>query len=219
MYDGYRYKMDVVFCVEATSNMKPFATQLSDLMISLLIRIADSMKAHGRSIRQLRVKLIVFRDFSCCPEPIVESKFFVLPEEEEALNNFIRSIDYQGGYGFCNALEAIELAIQSDWITAKGYSRQIICIFTNGKVRPLGGYQRFSSKYPADMPADLAELDKRWSRYVGDGHRVLGGFVPHAEPWIALETWDGYIPAYGNSGGTDLNEIDLLPLFDLVCDI
>lgn len=216
-----KYDVDMVFCVEATSNMKPFATQLNELMKFCIIRNTDVMEEYGRELHQLRVKFVVFRDFACCPEPIVESRFFVLPEEDEALNEFISGIEYKGGTGFCSALEAISLALESDWVNSERRNRHMIWMFSNGRVRPLGSNQWRCPQYPKGMPADLRELTNRWHNGPLDGKyqpkvdRFIA-YVPEVEPWTDLQVWDRYWPAFSDCAGTNFEVDDLDTPFELL---
>lgn len=216
------YNVDFVCCIEATSNMAPIAKEVNDFLKSFVPENVEVLENDGRKVLQTRVKIILFRDFACCSQPMVESKFFVYPEEKDELNFYIDNIEYRGGYGYCNALEAIALALKSDWITNGDYRRRhCIYVFSNGKVRPLGGKQCLLPHYPTGMPVDLAELGIWWE---GRGSELIGSysknagrlitFVPHDETWTQFESWNRYMVAY--TGGKRCCDVDMQTIYDVI---
>jgi len=187
------YNYDFVICIEATSNVAPYADQLNRLIKDYIRHFLDRMEELDYSLEQLRIKFILFRDFSCCSEPINETEFFDINSGSclAEIENFIDGIKYEGGYGYCNALEAIALAAKSRWgVQDKNKYRHVIILFSNGKVRSLGGNQILLSKYPADMPINIGQLSAWLSGedlpnniYLNMGNEYVVSFVPAAEPW------------------------------------
>ena len=187
------YNYDFVICIEATSNVAPYADQLNKLIKEYIRHFLDRMEELDYSLERLRIKFILFRDFSCCSEPINETEFFDINSSccLTEIENFIDGIKYEGGYGYCNALEAIALAAKSRWgVQDKNRYRHVILLFSNGKVRSLDGNQRLLSKYPEDMPINIEQLIA-WLGGEGlpnDIHLNMGieyvvSFVPADEPW------------------------------------
>ena len=85
-------------------------------------------------------------------------------------------------------------------------------MFSESRVRPLGGNQTQVSSYPADMPERPEELSGMWS-WGPDGpdenySRFFGGrmvaFVPNSDDWRWVESWNRYFPFYSAEMGTDL---------------
>lgn len=215
---------DFVFCIEATSNMASISKEVNCFIKSIALRNIDVAEELGLALLRTRVKIILFRDFSCCTQPIVETKFFVFPDEKDELNAYIDNIEYKGGYGYCNALEAIALALKSDWTTEGTRRRHCVGVFSNGKVRSLGGNQMLLSKYPPNMPTDITQLSAWWE---GEGLPVdssykrnigyLLAFVPCAEPWIRLQSWNRYWPIFSSNGaGVGVCDIDIQSAFDML---
>ena len=151
-----------------------------------------------------------------------ESEFFTLPDQNEQFRNFVNSIEASGGGdGPENALEAIALALKSDWTTAGSKRRHAILVFTDAPALPLGA-RASSPSYPSGMPKDLAELGAWWEKtdqsFTSTYERVSGrlvAYVPNAEPWTDLQAWNRYWPAFSNAG-TGLSDVDMASAIDLL---
>lgn len=73
------------------------------------------MEENDKDVAKLRIKVIVFRDYICDSEPMVESEFFTLPSQNANFRSFVERIEAcGGGDGLENALEAIALALKSE---------------------------------------------------------------------------------------------------------
>lgn len=210
---------DFVVCIEATSNVKPYASQLHNTLKKYFERFLECVAENDYPLGELRIKFILFRDFACCTEPIFETDFFNIYASEDfsLVDEFIEKIEFKDGYGYCNALEAIALALQSKWTTLEGYRRYTILVFSNGQVRPLGGNQKLLSKYPKDMPGNFEELSSIWQdcTYLpGRKCGFLTAFVPNIEPWRKMMEWNYYWPAFTENMGTDFSDVDLYSCTD-----
>lgn len=80
--------------------------------------------------------------------------------------SFVDNIEYMGGYGYCNALEAIAVAMNNErqWSELPEdvrISERKIFVCSNSKIRPFGGYQVDVKTYPPDMPDSLERLFER----------------------------------------------------------
>ena len=177
------YNIDVVMCIDATESMKPFMSEFKANVLSFYRKFVEEMEARGDSVDQLRIKVIAFRDYDCDSEPMVESRFFVLDDEVEELYSFVDKIEAKGGRaGGQNALEALALAMKSDWVTDTR-RRHVIMLWTDGDALELG-VRRNRSLYPSDMPADMAELYEWWEGGEMDRKaRRLFLFAPDVWPW------------------------------------
>ena len=210
---------DFIICIEATSNVAPVADELKKFLKSFCNKFQDIVEEKDIDEKQARVKFIVFRDFSCCENAIIQSRFFDILEKD--IEQFIDDIEFKGGYGYCNAFEAIALGLQSEWmISSEDKIIRDIWLFSNGKVRPLGGNQKLLPKYPPNMPESFEQLSSRWHT-VGPYNRTpvcMIGYVPKTEPWITLQTWNGYWPAYTDCCGMDFDEMNHMTIMDMLID-
>ena len=187
---GLDYNVDIVMCIDATGSMSSIINEVKTNALSFYRSFVKAMKEGDKSVQQLRIKVIAFRDYGCDTEPMVESKFFVLDDESTDFHNFVNGIEATGGGdGPENSLEAIALAMKSDWVRTGTKRRHVIIMWTDAPALALGA-RRESPNYPSDMPADLAELHEWWEgQEMDDRAKSLLIFAPDTEPWSDLVDW------------------------------
>ena len=114
---GVTYPVDIVLCIDATGSMGHIINRVK--MLSAFMRISVSRCKRREKIDSLRLKVIAFRDYYADGEKsMMESRFFTLPEEKTSFSDFIHSVSADGGGDEPETgLEAIALAIRSDWAT------------------------------------------------------------------------------------------------------
>lgn len=198
---NFDYSIDLVMCIDATKSMAPLINDLKSNVKKLLREIVYQIELHNRSIEQLRVKIIAFRDYKYDAEPMLESIFFVLDKELDALQDFLNGIEMTGGGdGPENALEAMALAMKSDWVKTGYKRRHDIIVWTDSAALPLGA-RKGCLNYPNDMPADFAELRNLWEGPEMDrlAKRMLI-FAPDTEPWSDMEEWENTIHVVSHAG-------------------
>ena len=177
------------------------------------------MEEVGYDVNQLRMKIIAFRDYGSDCDPMTESPFYTFPDQSMEFSSFVDSLEAKGGDGPTNALEAIALALKSDWITGGFRRRHVVFVFTDSPTLPLGARANHPS-YPQGMPANLSELEAWWDNQVPGStyqHRAgrLIAFVPEVSPWTDLQAWNRYWPAFSNAG-TGLEEVDIQQAIEMV---
>ncbi len=216
------YCVDIVMCIDATGSMAPIIDEVKNNAMSFYQKFIDSMEENDKEVSELRIKVIVFRDYICDSEPMVESEFFVLPDQSTAFKNFVAGIEAcGGGDGPENALEAIALALKSKWTTSGAKRRHVILVFSDAPALALGERTECPN-YPKNLPNTLAELGSWWegtdqefiSSYSKKAGRLVA-FVPAAEPWKELQTWNRYWPAF-SPAGTGLDNVDIQAAIDLL---
>ncbi len=216
------YYVDIVMCIDATGSMAPIIGEVKNNAISFYQKFIDSMEENDKEVAQLRIKVISFRDYGCDSQPMVESEFFVLPEQNEQFRAFVNGIEATGGGdGPENALEAIALALKSDWTTGGSKRRHAVLVFSDAPALPLSA-RAGAATYPQGMPADLPQLGAWWEgtdqtlsgTYQPKAGRLVA-FVPNAEPWTEIQTWNRYWPAF-SPAGTGLPDVDIQSAIDLM---
>lgn len=207
---GLDYNVDIVMCIDATGSMSPILSEVKNNAMSFYKKFIEEMEAQDppKSVQQLRIKVIVFRDYGCDSEPMVESKFFTLGEggEDEDFNSFMNDIAAEGGGdGPENALEALALAMKSDWVKTGAVRRHVIMMYTDApalKLQERAG----STGYPAGMPASIAELREWWEgQYMENRAKRLLLFAPADTPWSDMIDWQNtfHTPSRAGSGCDD----------------
>lgn len=216
------YNVDIVMCIDGTGSMSPIIEEVKANALSFYQKFVDAMEEADKTVDALRIKVIVFRDYGVDSEPMQESAFFNLPEENAAFQSFVNGIVATGGGDIPeNALEAVALALKSDWTTGGSKRRHAILVFSDAEALALGA-RAGSPSYPAGMPADLAQLGAWWegtdqslsSTYQPKAGRLVA-FVPNAAPWTELQAWNRYWPAFSKAGA-GLNDVDIQSAIDLL---
>ena len=70
--------------------------------------------------------MIAFRDYGVDSEPMLESKFFTLDGESGAFHEFVEGIEATGGGDEPeSSLEALALAMKSDWVRTGSVRRHV----------------------------------------------------------------------------------------------
>ena len=156
--------VDIVFCIDASAAMVPILGEVKRSVIRICEDIQDASLGFGANIDRFRVRTIVFRGYEDPSNPtehMAESDFFELPEDQEYFEENLDGIDARGGGdGGKNGLEALYLAMRSDFIAQTPRDRQIIVLFTNSDALPL--LKRSSAPdYPSGVP-DEAGLTAIW---------------------------------------------------------
>ena len=198
---------DYVLCIDASKSMFSKLKTLKErikhfLRLSQMVFDENIPKSKGV---KLRVKLIAFRDYATAKEPMKESKFFVYPDEESGFISFLDGIEAKEGGEFSNnALEAIALALKSDWTTG-GYRRRFVAVFANSQPIPLGD-RADCPGYPEGMPKSFKELADSWDAFSARSDSIMALFVPESESWGQLikEFWRSF--PYYHSISSDLSD-------------
>ena len=207
---GMDYNVDIVMCIDGTGSMSPIIEQVKANALSFYQKFADEMEKQKKSVQQLRIKVIVFRDFKSDSEPLLESRFFELDDEKTEFSDFVNSIVANGGGDEKeNALEALALAMKSDWVRDGTKRRHVIILYTDA---PALAFEDRASEpgYPSDMPKNFAELREWWEGQEMElnSKRMLI-FAPDANPWSDMVDWSNTFPTTSKAGAglddTDIN--------------
>ncbi len=176
LLEGIQTDVDIVFCIDVTLSMTPVIDKVKALTLSLDEKLILKMKKDGqRPVRQLRVRVIAFRDYYCDGEySMQESDFFTLPAQKREFHDFVNSLEAKGGGDEPeNALEALALAMKSDWVKVadrtKERDRNVIVMFTDASAHKFEVSSECSKEalesvgYPEDMMKNYKELYDAWN--------------------------------------------------------
>ena len=195
--------VDIVFAIDATESMQPLIDKVKSLTLSFREELEKGLKENRRIIKNLRIKVIVFRDYYVDDKyAMEESRFFILPEEKQEFYNFVSKIKAGGGGDEPESgLEALALALRSDFVKDGDKKRHVIVLFTDASAHPLEQQEDgVPSNYPSNMFKNLGDLYEAW----GKGQDSLGStrnlgvqmakdakrlvlFSPSMYPWGEME--------------------------------
>ena len=160
---------DIVYCIDLTASMSPIIQKVKDFVRTFHEDLQRVMLTYNRSIKQLRIKVIGFRDIYCDGAYAFEvSDFFRLPDQNTEFLSFVDKLEAKGGGGGSeNSLEALAMAMQSDWCTTIDNSvrkRHMVVLFTDASAHPLEKASTYTgTNYPENMPKSYLELVDWWS--------------------------------------------------------
>ena len=208
LYEKEPAALDFVFCIDASANMAPILDKVKQAVISLSREIVEEWKDWSSDYpAQIRYKVITFRDCRFDAEPLVESPFFSIPDHSQAFSDYIHSIEAKGvDYKSSSALDAIALALKSDWAVSGCFRRHDIIVFSNSFTLPICP-RSTKAPYPEHMPKNIEQLSSWWhgfdptleSTFISHSGRMVA-FVPASEPWISMGQdwcwfWTVFFPA------------------------
>lgn len=207
---GLDYNVDIVMCIDVTGSMDSIISEVKANALSFYQKFVDEMNNKEKSVQQLRIKVIAFRDYGVDSEPMIESKFFVLDEEKDAFYDFVNGLEAIGGGNIPeNSLEALALAMNSDWVRTGSVRRHVIVMYTDAPAIPLGTMAG-KPGYPADMPSSLAELHELWeSQAMEKRAKRLLIFAPDADPWPEFTGWGGNVFHTVSEAGKGCDDVDM----------
>lgn len=196
------HNIDMVFCIDISKGMLPFINEFKDNASSFHESFTlYSEKNILNTISHIRVKIITFCNQTDGSVSICESRFFTLDKEKDEFCKFVYNIEVCDTFNepTCS-LEAIALAMKSDWVRTGSIRRHFIIMFTDALPLPLGA-KSGQAGYPAEMPKDLAEFKEWWDeKYMEKRAKRLLVFAPDAAPWSDMWDWTNVYHTVSKAG-------------------
>lgn len=181
--------VDIVMCIDNTGSMDDLISMVKSNALNFYTDLKNYCEKRRRNIKNIRLKVIPFGDLK--EEPINQSKMFVIPKEESEYQSFVNKISaHGGGDNEENGLEALAMAINTDWVKSDYRLRHIILVYTDAPAHKLENPDTHTGYYPPNMPNNMKELHMLWNKMDNNSQRMVL-FAPEAYPWedIAKE-WD-----------------------------
>lgn len=225
------YNVDIVMCIDVTYSMSPVIDTVKNQALQFWPDLKEAMEEAEKNVKDVRVKVIGFRDFEADGENALQvSRFFNLSDEEgtdaQEYKNFVNGLEAEGGGPIPeNSLEALTLALQSDWVAkAPGTkTRHIVVMFTDAPSHTFEEANPSNPAYPNNMPASLEELSGLWMTTSGgqqgsktkisQAAKRLIIFAPEEYPWPNIySSWDqvAYHPSTAGDGLDDVTYEDII---------
>ena len=212
---GLKYNVDIVMCIDCTGSMGGLLDNVKNNALKFYPDLKESCAKKDKEISELRIKVIAFRDFNADGDNALnETEFFKIPEQEDDFRHFINGLSPRGGGDEPeNGLEALALAMKSDWTTGGDKRRHVIVVWTDASTHPLETPITKNEYYPQDMPANLDELTNWWEDEQSGvmpsrTAKRLVIFAPDASAWTEIGlNWANTIhhPAKAGEGLTDVD--------------
>jgi hypothetical protein len=213
-----QYAVDIVLCVDATASMGPTLNNVKHSALSFPNRLAQEMAKKGRGISSLRLKVIAFRDYGDrADDAMSESPFFRVPADLDQFEKTVRALRPDGGGDVPESgLEALALALDSDWETGLDKRRHVVVMFTDASAHPLGDpRQTAAATYPRSVPGSLEALYQQWgtgqsrNALMENSAKRLLMFAPEDYPWTDIaDDWNNTI-FFPSEAGEGLEEWEM----------
>ena len=221
---GLCYNVDVVMCIDCTGSMGSLLDTVKIKALEFYPDLRDVCSEKGKEISELRIRVIGFRDFYADKgDAIVDSGFFSIPQQESEFKSFVNHLVPTGGGDEPeNGLEALALAINSDWTTGGDKRRHVVVVWTDASTHPIGLEKCKNEYYPNEMPKDFDDLTNWWEDAqmgkMQKSAKRLVLFAPDAASWTEIsEHWSNVIhhPA---KAGCGLEEMDYKTILDTIAN-
>lgn len=205
---GLSYNVDIVFCIDVTGSMNGILETVKENALKFYPDLMEQMKKKDKWVDELRIKVIAFRDFDADKANALEVLDFVsLPEGQEEFRSFVMGLKPDGGGPIPeNGLEALALAMKSDWNKGGDKRRHIIVVYSDAPTHPLEKKSEFK---PEGLPENFNELTDWWEQGKMEGiAKRLILFAPDAESWTDIATHWEQVIHYPSTAGGGLSDVD-----------
>ena len=214
------YNVDIVFVIDSTGSMGHMVDLVKNNALTFHDQLMESMKKKQKTVEQLRVRIISFKDYLADENPMMVTEFYNLPEETERMREVMETIVADGGGDEPeDGLEALAYAIRSKWNTGCMKSRHIIALYTDASAHELG-FGKDSALYPATMAKDFAELSEWWDNpeYIKQSSKRLLLFAPDVPSWRDVsDNWSNVIH-FASKAGEGLAETDFQEILGVIAN-
>ncbi len=221
---GSRYNVDICMCMDATGSMGPLLDLVKNNALGFYGDLTARMAEKDKHVDELRVRVIVFRDYLADGEDaMLLSDFFVLPREAKEFEALVRSVQPRGGGDDPeDSLEALGYAIKSKWTKGGDKRRHVIVLWTDDVPHDLG-FGRAAPNYPARMAKDFTELSEWWGAAGMDGvmdptSKRLLIYAPNKGYWNEIMgLWDNTL-LFPSQAGKGLEETTYAAILDAIAN-
>lgn len=199
--DALRYEIDIVFCIDGTATMNDRSEgreipieAVKNYALNFYEYCKETLNVFGYSLRQLRARIILFRDYLADGKYAMQvTNFFSLPQQEQDFKDSLYSIYCDGGGDDPeDGLEALAYAIRSSWSRQTPKRRYIIIVWTDADTHNIG-HGKASPYYPEGMAESMEELTDWWQNpaFIDQCGKMLWLFAPYEGQWKYIsDNWD-----------------------------
>jgi hypothetical protein len=188
------YAVDLVLCIDKTGSMSPVINYVKENARRLHGDLKIKLDEKHKTVSQLRVRVIAFGDVYADKEQwLLASEFFKLPADASTFKSFVDEIAAEGGGDEPeNGLEAIALAIKSDWTSEGHRRRHVVVMWTDASAHRLEKRADTGTDAAGDLPKSIDELKDLWDgQSIGQTAKRMVIFAPEAYPWSDIRMhWD-----------------------------
>lgn len=218
---GFTYDVDIVLCIDATQSMRPVIEAVKSRALQLPDDLHADMLKKGKHVDNLRIRVVAFRDIYFDETPFLVSDFLTMPGQRSDFEAFMRGITALGGGDLPeSAMEALAIAMNSEWANASTKKRHLVVVFTDASAHPIeSNVGKVPREWESQIPSTMDELTDLWhgsqvSKISPEARRMVL-FAPDTTPWTDLDAdWDEIIhfPSRAGEGLADFEYNEILDL-------
>jgi len=183
-----------------------------EIVLRLVRETPTKMSYKDKQVARQRARVVTFGDLSANPKALQATDFVDVGPDvyESKFDKYLNAVTVGGRLRGRpqSALEALSVAVRSDWTHEGDWQRHIIVMFTDSGAHKLESRMgEIPIAFRDQVPASLDELTQRWD---GDkagrlkkSARLLVVFAPDAYPWnVIADTWGGmiWLPSQAGKG-------------------
>lgn len=218
---GFAYNVDIVFCIDVTGSMSPVINRVKENTRKFADDLVRKMAEKDKRASSIRVRVIAFGDFEADSNPINTTGFLSLlpPNDVGEFERFVDSLKAGGGGTEPESgLEALAIAMASDWTSEGDKRRHVIVMFTDASAHPLEArVGTVPAAFTSDVPASFDILTDRWhsgqasSSFAPKLEQAAARLIiyaPDTDPWTKIgDDWEQAL-FYPSRAGEGLSEVD-----------
>ena len=213
----FSYHIDLVLCVDVTEGMQPLVQFIQERIPGLPADLQTKMWTKDKTADQLRIRVVAFGDCQADTNPLNASPFYTVlpPHQTGDLNSFVGDLRANGGGDEPESgLEALAVAMASDWVQEGDKQRHIIVMFTDASAHRLEDrVGDIPAAYAAQVPTSIDKMTDGWE---GGGQSASGVattlkgparrlvlFAPDMYPWPTIgDSWSQalFLPSKAGEG-------------------
>lgn len=218
------YGVDLVFCIDATASMDHILDTVKNNALNFYQDFTNAMTAKHKSVSDLRVRIVAFRDYYYDREKaMMLTNFFDLPTQAEEFKQCVNSIVADGGGDDPeDGLEALAYAMKSKWGMEAQKRRHVIVVWSDEGTHDLG-FGKDAPNYPNGMAKDFDELTSWWGSksdpgIMDESAKRLILFTPGKDSWNKIsDNWNNVIQ-YESEAGDGLKGVDYQQILSAICN-
>lgn len=222
----FTYAIDLVLCIDCTGSMRQTLQGVKDAALEFHEILRSKMETSQKSVDRLRVRVVAFRDLYADDPAFESSPFFVLPDEAPQFQEFLAPLKAKGGGGDGpeSGLEALAMAMNSDWSTDSDRLRQVIVVWTDAAPHPLekaADRPDLLQKTPV-IAKSFDELTDQWEAYQGGPMnfqaRRLVVFAPDKGHWAVIShNWEQMM-FFPSKAGQGLRDFEMDQMMSMIAN-
>jgi hypothetical protein len=207
-----RYHIDIVLCIDCSGSMASVIDSLKKDICNIPKDLNRALEQKSKDLHELRIRIVAFRDLNENLNAIKVSTFFVVEPQRDTtgFELYVNQLSLSGGVcdGPKSGLEALAIALGSDWTDKGDKQRHLVVMFTAASAHKLEDrIGAVPTKFLGLIPDSLDELTDIWdggqAAKLKRFARRLIIFGPDAYPWNTIsDAWGQtvYLPSQAGEG-------------------